>query len=84
MTKLIQLLALTFSILTATPTFGAIITLCNEVGISADYNNFTDAQANANVGDTIYFYPSKNNYGELTVTKTLTLLDPGNLNSKNA
>lgn len=61
-----------------------VITLCNEEGISADYNNFEDAQTNANSGDTIYIYPSKNSYGNLTISKTISLLGPGNQNPKKA
>lgn len=54
-----------------------IIRVNNNSGISADYASLQQAIDSANVGDTIYIEPSSTNYGNVNLTKQLSIYGPG-------
>ena len=59
----------------------------NNAGIKTDalfvFNNVTDAITAASAGDTLYLEPSTISYGEIVLSKKITLLGPGYLLDKN-
>jgi hypothetical protein len=54
-----------------------IIRVNNSTGISADFSDLQAAIDSANSGDTIYVEPSSTNYGNISVTKRLSIYGPG-------
>lgn len=54
-----------------------ILRVNNTPGSNAPFNNFTDAHAFAQEGDTIYLEGSAIPYGVLTLTKRLVVIGPG-------
>lgn len=55
----------------------------NVPGSGAQYSNFDDAQSAASEGDVIIFDGSNTNYGNITVSKKLTIQGPGYFLSEN-
>lgn len=54
-----------------------IITVNNQVGSSADFDNVTNAMALAVHGDTIYVQPSATSYGSIAINKRLIIMGAG-------
>jgi len=49
----------------------------NNPGIDADFNSFSEAQSEANAGDTLYLGGSQVSYGNIVFTKPLVVIGPG-------
>jgi len=49
----------------------------NNPGIDADFTSFSSAQNTANNGDTLYFEGSVVSYGNIALSKKLTIIGPG-------
>ncbi|QNL22403.1 hypothetical protein HZR84_10780 [Hyphobacterium sp. CCMP332] len=60
-----------------TASYADIIRVNNNSGISADYSNLQTAIDSANSGDTIYLEPSSATYGNVTVSKQVSIYGPG-------
>ena len=52
-------------------------TVCNAVGIKANYRTLQGAIDSVSAGSTLYVFPSDNSYGGVTINKKLTILGTG-------
>ncbi len=66
-----------FLFLTSINAFATIWHVNNVAGVYANFNSIQAAYAAASAGDTIYLYGSSSNYGDLSLTKQLTIIGPG-------
>jgi len=57
--------------------FAHVITVSNNPGQPAQYNNVTTALAAAQNGDTLYVFGSTVSYGEISITKPVTIIGSG-------
>jgi len=64
-------------LLSANKAFPTILTVSNNIAISAQYSDIPTAIAAASSGDTIYIHGSNVNYGNITINKPLVLIGPG-------
>ncbi|MCX7987607.1 MAG: hypothetical protein N2662_11780 [Bacteroidales bacterium] len=55
----------------------AVLTVSNNPSAPAQYNNPASAIAASNVGDTVYILGSNTSYGDITITKKLTIIGAG-------
>jgi len=62
----------------------AVLTVDNNQGAAAQYSDLQTAINAANVGDTIYVQPSPNGYGNIIITKTLSIYGIGHIPELNA
>ena len=54
-----------------------VLTVSNHPQTAGQYTTLAAAYTAANVGDTLYLHGSPNNYGNLTITKRITLMGAG-------
>lgn len=70
-------IALAVGLMGATASQAAIINVNNSTPSPGDYDNITDAVANASPGDTLYLAPTNLNYGDIDIDKQLHIIGPG-------
>ena len=56
----------------------------NTLGVNAPYTNITDAVAAAGTNDIIQLEGSITNYGAITITKKVSIVDPGYFLNENS
>lgn len=67
------------AILATSPLFAAVLRVNNTPGVNAPYATFAAAHTAAATGDVIQLEPSNTSYGNLTVTKNVTIMGTGYL-----
>lgn len=71
------------ALITLTAAQAKIWRVNNGTGVIADFTTAQAAHNGAAAGDTIHFEPSLNDYGDLTMSKRLTLISTGSFSSFN-